>query len=149
MAGSLIPLEVLRDVARLGSFRNIDDLFQEFSMTPSLTGSDGQSHIRMDVDETEQAYFIEAEIPGAKKDDIKIAIDGSKVSISAEVKQEKEEKSAGNTMRKERYYGQQYRSFTLPHDVDADKAEAKYQDGILSLSLPKKEDSGGKQLMIQ
>lgn len=149
MAGNLMRFDPLREIARFDPLRSMDDLLREFSVMPSLRGLEPEPRIRMDVEETDQAYQIKAEIPGVKKEDIKIAIDGNNVSISAEVKEEKEEKSAGNMVRSERYYGQQYRSFNLPQDVDDTKAEAKYQDGVLSLSLPKKAGSGGKQLTIQ
>lgn len=149
MAGNMMRFDPLRDIARFDPFRNMDDFFREFSVMPSLRGFDPEPRIRLDVEETDQAYQVKAEIPGVKKEDIKIAIDGNKVSISAEVREEKEEKSAGNMVHSERYHGQQYRSFTLPQDVDDTKAEAKYQDGVLSLSLPKKPGSGGKQVAIQ
>jgi HSP20 family protein len=83
-----------------------------------------------------------------KKEDIKVSIDGNQVTISAETKEEKEATTAG-VLRSERYYGQQYRSFSLPQEVDNTKAEAKYNDGILELKLPKRPGGGGKQLTVQ
>jgi len=136
------------DIVRLDPFRNIDDLLKDFRLTPTLRGAESESRIRMDVSETDQAYLVKAEIPGVKKDDIKIAIDGNQVFITAEVKKE-EEKKSGSMIRSERYYGQQYRSFTLAQDVDDTKAEAKYQDGMLELTLPKKPGTGGKQLAVK
>ena len=114
---------------------------------PGLRGTETEPRIRMDMSETDQAYTVKAEIPGVNKDDIKVSIDGNQVSISAEVRKE-EEKKSGNMMHSERYYGQQYRSFTLPQDVDDAKSEAKYHDGILELTLPKKPGTGGKQIAI-
>lgn len=149
MAGNLTRFDPLREMMRFDPFRNTEDFFREFSMMPSLRGFEAEPRIRLDVSETDQAYQIHAEIPGVKKDDIKIAIDGNKVSISAELKEEKEDKTGANMVRSERYYGQQYRSITLPQDVDDSKAEAKYQDGVLSLSLPKKPGAGAKQISIQ
>ena len=148
MAGSLMRFDPLSEIARFDPFRNIDEIFKEFSVMPTLRGLESQPRIRMDVTENDKEFVVEAEIPGVKKDDIKIAIDGNKVSINAELKEEREE-SGGNVVRSERYYGQQYRSFTLPQDVDDSKAQAKYQDGILCLTLPKKPGTGGKQLTIQ
>ncbi|HJV53175.1 MAG TPA: Hsp20/alpha crystallin family protein, partial [Noviherbaspirillum sp.] len=87
--------------------------------------------------------------PGVKKEDIKISIEGSTVSIRAETREEKQEKMEGNMMRSERYFGEQYRSFSLPQEVDEGKAEAKYQDGVLSLTLPKKAGATSKQITIQ
>ena len=148
MAGSLMRFDPLSEMARFDPFRNIDEIFKEFSVMPTLRGMESQPRIRMDVTENDKEFVVEAEIPGVKKDDIKIAIDGNKVSINAELKEEREE-SSGNVVRSERYYGQQYRSFTLPQDVDDSKAKAKYPDGILCLTLPKKPGTGGKQLTIQ
>lgn len=149
MAGNLTRFDPFGDIMRFDPYRNLDDFFKEFSMMPSLRGMEPEPRIRMDVSETDQAYQVKAEIPGAKKEDIKISVEGNKVSISAEVKQEKEEKDNGNIVRSERYYGQQYRSFALPQDVDDAKVEAKYQDGVLSLTLPKKAGKGSKQITIQ
>lgn len=146
---NLTRFDPFREMMRLDPFRNTEDFFKEFSMMPSLRGLEPEPRIRMDVSETEQAYMIKADIPGVKKEDIKIAIEGNTVSIRAEMKEEKEEKSAGNMVRSERYYGEQYRSFALPQEVDEGKAEAKYQDGVLSLTLPKKAGATSKQITIQ
>ncbi|WP_292936303.1 Hsp20/alpha crystallin family protein [Noviherbaspirillum sp.] len=146
---NLTRFDPFSDMMRFDPFRNMDDFFKEFSMMPSLRGMEAEPRIRMDVSETEQAYQIKADIPGVKKEDIKVAIDGNVVSIRAETKEEKEEKTEGNMVRKERHYGEQYRSFTLPQDVDESKVEAKYQDGVLSLMLPKKAGGTTKQITIQ
>jgi HSP20 family protein len=147
MAG-LTRFDPFTDIARLDPFRNVEDFFREFSMTPSWRGIEPEPRIRMDLSETDQAYMINADMPGLKKDDIKISIDGNTISIRAEVKEEAETKE-GTTIRKERYYGEQFRSFALPQDVDEAKAEARYQDGVLRLTLPKKTTTGSKQITIQ
>ena len=105
--------------------------------------------IKMDVSEDDKAFRVKAEIPGVKKEDIKVSIDGNQVSISAEVKRETEEKKGETVIRSERYYGSQYRGFTLQQDVDQAKAEAKYEDGVLILTLPKKETTSAKQLTVK
>lgn len=148
MAGNLQRFNPLSDIARFSPFRNLDEFFEDFPMMPSW-GMEAAPRMKMDVEETDQAFNIKAEIPGVKKEDIKIAIEGDRVSIRAEVKKEMEEKKEGNMVRSERYYGQQYRSFTLPQAVDDSKAEAKYQDGILTLTLPKKAGGAAKQLTVQ
>ena len=105
--------------------------------------------IKIDVAENDKNYTIRAEIPGAKKDNIKVEVDGNRVSISAEVKQEKEEKEGKRIIYQECYQGSSYRSFTLDNDVDESKAQAKYENGILELTLPKKTGASiSKQLMI-
>ncbi|HEX7636335.1 MAG TPA: Hsp20/alpha crystallin family protein [Noviherbaspirillum sp.] len=146
---NLTRYDPFREMMRLDPFRNMDDFMREFSMMPTLRGLETEPRIRVDVAETDQAYQIKADIPGVKKDDVKVSIDGNVISIRAEVKEEQEEKAAGSVVRSERHYGEMYRSFTLPQDVDEEKAEAKYQDGVLSLTLPKKTGGASKQITIQ
>lgn len=145
---NMMRFDPFGDIARFEPFRNMEEFFKDFRMTPAWRGLEAEPRIRMDVSETDQAYMVKAEIPGVKKDDIKVAIEGNQVSLSAEVREEKDQKSE-NMIRSERYYGQQYRSFSLPQEVDDTKAEAKYHDGILELTLPKKPGTGRKQLSIQ
>jgi HSP20 family protein len=95
------------------------------------------------------AYTVKADVPGVKKDDIQVSIDGNQVSISAEVKHEKEEKEGKKLVRSERYYGKQFRSFMLAHDIDEAKSEAEYSDGVLKLTLPKKAGAETKKLAIK
>jgi HSP20 family protein len=104
--------------------------------------------IRFDLSESDAAYMVKAEIPGVKKEDIDVRIDGNQVTISAEVKQDKEEKKDGRVLRSERRYGYASRSFSLAHDVDQAAADAKYANGVLELKLPKKAQAGGKRLAI-
>jgi HSP20 family protein len=148
MASNLMRFDPFSDIARVDPFRNIDDFFRDFSMMPTLRGVESAPRIRVDVSETDQNYLVKADIPGVKKEDIKVAIDGNQVSVSAEIKEEKEAGGAG-MLRSERYYGMQSRSFVLPQDVDEATALAKYENGVLHLTLPKKPGTGGKQLAIQ
>jgi HSP20 family protein len=132
-----------------------DDLLRGFFVRPvSFEGGHPQqqaapAQFRVEVSENEQAYVIRAEIPGVKKDDINISIDGDQVAISAEVKNEKEVKDGERTLRSERYYGKVYRAFALGQPVDENGAAAKYNDGILELTLPKKAASQAKRIAIQ
>ena len=105
--------------------------------------------IKIDVTEDDKTYRVKADIPGVKKEDIHVSIDGNQVSISAEVKGEKEEKKGETVVRSERYYGKQYRGFSLAHDVDQGQADAKYKDGVLELTLPKKKGSQARQLTVK
>ena len=105
--------------------------------------------IKLEVDENDKDYSVKAEIPGVKKEDITVDVNGNMVSISAEVKKEKEEKKEGRVLHSERSYGFVSRSFTLGTDVDQSKAVAKYEDGILSLTLPKKAGSRQERLQVQ
>lgn len=106
--------------------------------------------MRIDVSEKDNAYVVKADIPGVKKEDINVRIDGNVVQIDAEVKREKETKSdSGKVLRSERYWGNVSRTFSLAHDVDDAKAHAKYTDGVLTLELPKKTSEQTKKLAIQ
>lgn len=134
--------------------QRFDDMFPEMFrrfMRPVVTEFEAPGEIRVDLTETEKEYQVRAEIPGVKKDDIKVNIDGNRVSISAEVKQEKEEKggNGARTVYKEIFYGSASREFVLSHDVDEKSALAKYEDGILKLSLPKRKEAISKTLRIQ
>lgn len=107
------------------------------------------TEIKLDVAEQDNAYTVKAEIPGVKKEDISVQIDGNVVSISAESKREKEEKEKGKVIRSERYYGAMYRSFALGHDIEEAKAEARYADRVLELTLPKKATAAAKKLTVR
>ena len=126
-----------------------DDLFKGFFVRPVHFEGQQQVQIKTDIKEDDKAYTVHAEIPGVKKEDIHVSIDGNQVSISAEVKKEKEEKEGEKVLRSERYFGQAYRSFTLGQDIDDNAAHAKYTDGVLELTLPKKAVSTAKKLAIQ
>ncbi len=104
--------------------------------------------IRIDLSETDKDYTVKADIPGVKKEDIDIRIDGNQVTISAETKQDKEEKKDGRLLRSERRYGYASRSFMLDSDVEQSSADAKYNNGVLELRLPKKAQSSAKRLTI-
>lgn len=137
------------NLARIDPFGDFDDLFKGFFMRPVLFEGKPQMQIKMDLMEDDNAYTVHADIPGVKKEDIHVSIEGNQVSISAETKTEKEEKKGEKVLRSERYFGKVARSFTLAHDVDEAKAQAKYNDGVLELTLPKKAASSAKKLAIQ
>lgn len=104
--------------------------------------------IKLDLTEHDADYVVKAEIPGVRKEDIDVRIEGNLVTISAEVKKDKEEKKGGRVLRAEREYGYASRSFTLASAVDESKADAKYNSGVLELMLPKKAGSASKKLAI-
>jgi HSP20 family protein len=137
------------NLSRVDPFSDIDDLFKGFFVRPVAFEGQPQMQIKMDVKENDGAYTVHADIPGVKKEDIHVTIEGNQVSISAEVKKEKEEKQGDKVLRSERYYGKVARSFTLAQDVDEATAQAKYADGVLELTLPKKAVSSAKKLAIQ
>jgi HSP20 family protein len=132
-----------------------DDLFRGFFVRPVELGNTGSlanapetPSIRMDVKENPDTFLVHAELPGVKKEDIHVTIEGNQVAISAEVKQEKEVKDGERVLRSERYYGKVSRSFQLAQDIDDGKAAAKFSDGVLELTLPKRAASASKRLAI-
>ena len=104
---------------------------------------------RLHIAETDQAFDVEAELPGVQKDDVKITVENRRVTIEAEEMREAEEKDGQKTLYSERSIRRYARTFTLPTEVDDEKAEAKLENGILRLNLPKKETSQGKKLTVQ
>jgi HSP20 family protein len=127
-----------------------DDLFKGFFVRPVLSERrDTAPRLKVDVAEENGAFKVLAEIPGVKKDDLQVTIDGDEVSIGAEVKQEKDVKEGSRVVHSERYYGKVSRTFRLGYEVDEAKAQAKYADGVLELVLPKKAAAGHRRLMIQ
>lgn len=106
--------------------------------------------LKLDVSEDDKNYLVHADMPGVKKEDIRVSVEGNQVSISAEVKSKKEETKDKNVIYSERYEGKVFRSFTLDCNVDESKAVAKYTDGVLELTLPKKTgNNSSKQLTVQ
>lgn len=111
--------------------------------------SDSALEVRIDVKENDTEYVVHAEIPGVTKEDIRVDIDGKRVSIAAEVKRESEEKDGARVLRSERYFGAVGRSFALANEVDETRASARYENGVLVLTLPKKAVAGVRRVTIQ
>jgi len=137
------------NLTRFDPFGDIDDMFKGFFVRPVHFEGQPQMQIKMDLKEDDDVYRVHADIPGVKKEDIHVSIEGNQVSISAESKMEKEEKKGEKVLRSERYYGKAERSFTLAHEVDESQSQARYSDGVLELTLPKKAPSSAKKLAVQ
>jgi HSP20 family protein len=145
---------------RVDSGNNIDALFSDFfrpvlnnSVNP--TASTGAPVIRLDVQEDEKSYFLSAAIAGVKKEDIQLEIDKNEISITVEVKAEVVAEAAADanttptrTLHRERRYGKSTRSIVLAEDIDEEKIDAKYVDGVLALTLPKKAVVSAKRITI-
>ena len=125
-----------------------DDFFKGFAMRPMYRLMEGEPQMRLDLTEDDKNFFVKAEIPGVKKEDIKVSVDGNQVCLSAEVKKEKEQKEGAKVIRSERYFGSVSRTFTLDENVDQAAALAKYEDGVLQLTLPKKHNGQSHILKI-
>ena len=124
------------------------DFFRNFMLQPFFRSAEMAPQMRLDVAEDDKAYVVKAEIPGVGKDDIKVTIDGNQVAISAEMKKESEEKEGRKLIRSERYYGRVARTFSLDQDVDETAAQARYHDGLLELTLPKKAGAAARTLTV-
>jgi HSP20 family protein len=128
----------------------LDELFRGFFVRPvGLNTTDRVPLITLDVAEKDNSYVVTAEIPGAKKEDIHIQIDGPQVSIKAERNGALETKDGERVLLKERFFGKVARSIELAQDIDESKVEARYNDGILELTLPKKVQASARQITIQ
>jgi len=136
-------------MSNLTRFDPLDDLFRGFFVRPvDMNTSTNAPAIRMDVAEQPKAFVVHAELPGVKKEDIHVQIDGNQVSITAEIKQEREIKEGDRVLRAERYFGQVSRSFQLAQEIDDGAANARFADGVLELTLPKKAANSSKRLTI-
>lgn len=131
-----------------GLLHNMDDWMNRF-MRPRHTAEVGNLEVIIDVTENDRAYTVKAEMPGVRKEDIAINIDGNFVSISAEVRRHAEDKKDEKVLREERYYGAISRAFTLPSEVDQAQAQAKYENGVLELTLPKRTGVQARRLVVQ
>jgi HSP20 family protein len=128
----------------------VDDFFKGFVVGPVGYRADSQvRNMKIDVAEHNGDYKVVAELPGVKKEDIKVNIEGDEVSITAETRLEKETKDGERLLHSERYVGKVARAFRLAQEIDESRASAKYSDGVLELTLPKKATAAAKQLMIQ
>lgn len=137
-----------KTLSRIDPFSDLDDFFRSSALRPQWSNMDIAPDVRIDVSEDDGAYHVKADIPGVKKDDIDVSIHDNQVSISAEVKRETTKKEGERSILTERSYGQVYRSFTLPTDVQHDKAEAHYENGVLSLVLPKRQNGSARKLTV-
>ena len=135
-------------MSNLSRYEPFDDFFKGFFVRPMAFPSETSFDIKIDVKEGDKEFMVEAEIPGVKKEDIFIEVDGDTVSLRAEVKSEKEEKKGEKIVYSERGYGMVSRSFTLPMDVDDKAVKAEYKDGVLKLVLPKKSNGAGRRITV-
>lgn len=134
-------------LTRFDPFADLDDMFRGLMLRPIRLEAPSPQ-IRIDVTENDGAYTVHAEIPGVKRDEIRVDVDGNTISIAAEVHREKDEKG-DRMIRCERSCGSMTRTFTLPHEVDQVGAKAHYSNGVLELTLPKRSRSRPSAIAIQ
>jgi HSP20 family protein len=139
----------MADITRYTPFDDLfNDLTRGFWVRPLAFPKGAEVSIKVDVKEDDKGYTVRADIPGVKKEDIQVDVEGNMISLRAEAKQEKEEKKGEKVIYSERSYGMASRSFTLPAEVDPKSAKAEYKDGVLTLTLPKKGNGGGKRIAV-
>jgi HSP20 family protein len=142
----------MANITRYDPFTDlVDDIFKGFLVRPvgyEGRAADAAPRLKLEVAEKNGGYLVKAELPGVKKDDIHVSIDGAQVTLEAEVRQEKTAEDE-RTLHTERVFGKATRVFMLPQEVDEAKVQAKFQDGVLELQLPKKQAAARKQITIQ
>ncbi len=141
----------MANITRFDPFNDlVDDLFKGYFVRPAAWSESRDAVVRMKVDVAEKgdAYVVHAELAGAKKEDIQISIDGAQVTLAAELKRKKEAGDGERWLHVERTVGKATRSFTLPQEIDEARAEARFHDGVLELTLPKKAAAARKQITI-
>lgn len=141
----LVPMartsELLRNFDRL-----FDESFDRFA-APTSAASVARTPA-LDVAESERAYTVALEMPGVSRDDIKVSIDGRRVSVEASTSKTEEKKDGNRVIYRERSESSFARSFTLPVEVDQAESTAKFDNGVLKLELPKRRAATAKQLPI-
>lgn len=144
---ALARFNLLRNPARFDAPATFDDLFRNFGLSPSWSPPEFASDMRVDIIEDDDAFHVNAEIPGVDKDDIDVSVEGNRISIMAEAKREKEKKD-GKELIVERSWGRAYRAFALPSDIDGNRTEARYDKGVLTLTLPKKANGNARRITV-
>jgi HSP20 family protein len=132
-----------------GSAVSFDRLFEEFFATPKNSTASDSVVPRIQVSEDDQTYIVEAEVPGVTKENVKISVEGNVVTLEAEVKRQIEQKDGDNVTHTERTVRKFARRFTLEKDVDDSQSVAKLENGVLTLTLPKKAELRPKQITVQ
>jgi HSP20 family protein len=125
----------------------LPEMWRRFGLAAPQRGMPAE--MKLDVTENDKEYLVRAEIPGARKEDIHVSVEGNFVSLSAEVRQEKEEASGGRVLLKETTVGSVSRGFSLAHEIDDQRVQAKLEDGILRLTLPKRENTGRRRITVE
>lgn len=142
-------LNPFRSPTRFEPIAGLDELFRNFGLRPAWTELAAAPEMKLDLSEDDRSYHVKAEMPGVAKEDIEVAVEGAQVTISGEVKRGMEKKQQDEKeLYTERYYGKVFRSFTLPQEVESDQADAHYEAGVLTLTLPKKANGSAKRISI-
>lgn len=139
----------MANIARYNPFEELfNDFGKGFFVRPVGLPAETDLKMKIDVSEDDKSYTVQADIPGVKREDIQVDVEGDTVLLRAEMKQAKEEKKGEKVVYSERSYGMVSRSFSLPSEVDDKAAKAEYKDGVLRLVLPKKSNGGAHRISI-
>ncbi len=130
-------------------FAEMDRMFGNFGQTAVGKTTEAAFSPACEISETETHYQMSVDLPGIKKEDVKIELNDNTLTISGERKSEKKAGDERNVKYVEKYYGTFTRSFTLPTTVDTEKIEARYEDGVLSLEIPKAPLARTRKIEIQ
>ncbi|MCW7541134.1 Hsp20/alpha crystallin family protein [Aquabacterium sp. A7-Y] len=136
----------------LTRLERFDELFPDFFRRfarPLALADEVPGDIKLDLIENDKDYLVRADVPGAKKEDIRVSVDRNFVSIAADVKREREERQGGRVLVKETYVGSASRGFSLAHEIDEKEVRATLEDGVLRLTLPKRDGAGGHSIAIE
>ena len=136
----------LRPATTFDPFSDLEDIFRGLESRSSRP-YEKSLEMRMDVNEDDKAYRITVDMPGVKKEDIDVAVEGNQVTITAEIKHDLS-RDTEKEIPRERFAGKAFRTFTLPVEVDSGKADARYDGGVLNLTLPKKGETQAKRISI-
>ena len=142
---NLIRFEPMREMITLREA--MDRLFND-ALTPSLGVSNGWQIPAVDLYQTDDEVVVKATLPGMKPDDVQISITGDMLTLKGEFKQKEDVKEKAYHLREQRY-GAFERTFALPTDVVADKAKAEFENGILTITLPKAEEVKPKMITVK
>jgi HSP20 family protein len=135
--------------------RMVENMFEDFFAPAAQAAAlsrwpeEGISSPRLNVTENDKSFMVQAEMPGVKKEDVKVAIDHQRVTIEAETRHEEQQREGESVVYAERTARKFMRSFLLPSDVDDAAADARLEDGILTLTLPKQRGGSAKRLTVQ
>jgi HSP20 family protein len=132
-----------------GFLGDVDNILNGFLRAPMTSSLNTSVHFpAIDISETDSAYLVKADMPGMRKQDFDITVSDGVLTINAEHAEETNEKDNGRLIRQERSYGKFSRSLRIGSDVDDKKVTAKYQEGILNLTLPKEAKAQARQVQV-
>jgi HSP20 family protein len=127
-----------------------NDFFQRSTLSPARSG-DGTTvaRARMDVIDKGDRFEVQVDLPGVSKEDINVSVEGARVTLQAESRRQKETKDGERVLYSERTFASYARSFELPAEVTEDGADARFEDGVLTLALPKRATVAGRRLAVR